>query len=243
MSQNTKKRFIQIASIQTFIRRSSGGKGGQHPHHLTSSGATTKATVLKDISNKKTHKETMNTSSGIAREKRSVCGNFDLIILDEAHGAIAHQYLALIDMYPGSIFVGLTATPFRLKETETLGQVFQKGISGPSISQLIERKILVKPVIYAPSLAHFSRLTTGVAKLNVTIVAAVRQWKRYCGKGQDGEGARRTIAFCCSIDQSKMLVDTFLSEGIMAEHMDGNTKESVRRSMIHRFQQNITTVL
>ena len=37
----------------------------------------------------------------------------DLIILDEAHRSTSKSFKALIDMYPDSYVIGLTATPIR----------------------------------------------------------------------------------------------------------------------------------
>lgn len=46
-----------------------------------------------------------------------------LVIIDEAHCALASTYLALADAYPTACLVGLTATPYRLDPRESLSQV------------------------------------------------------------------------------------------------------------------------
>ena len=69
-------------------------------------------------------------------------GCFDLIVLDEAHGAVASQYLQLLEKFPKAAVVGLTATPFRLNPKEDLGKVFKRSVVGPTISTLIARKVL-----------------------------------------------------------------------------------------------------
>lgn len=103
--------------------------------------------------------------------------------------------------------VGLTATPFRLDPNDDLGKVFQKGISGPSVRELIERRILVRPIVYAPSTASFSTLTNAAATSENAIASAVMQWKKYCMvEGPEGLQGLRTIVFCSTIAQSKKVV-------------------------------------
>lgn len=107
---------------------------------------------------------------------QNLWGDFQLIVIDEAHGAVASQYTKLLSLFPSARIVGLTATPFRLNKKESLGQVFKASIKGPSISELIKRKVicselcmnrlvylvqfLVRPVVFAPSTAPHSILST-----------------------------------------------------------------------------------
>jgi len=69
------------------------------------------------------------------------------VIVDEAHGAVAKTPMALTDLYraAGAVVVGLTATPTRLREDESLASVFETVLQGPSVSELVERGILVPP--------------------------------------------------------------------------------------------------
>ena len=94
----------------------------------------------------------------------------DLVIIDEAHGAVASSYRELLRFYrrgagsSGAVFeseresapsegafrhtfiLGLTATPTRLDGDEQLATVFERLLRGPSVSQLVGLGVLVPPI-------------------------------------------------------------------------------------------------
>jgi superfamily II DNA or RNA helicase len=95
----------------------------------------------------------------------------DLVIIDEAHGAVASSYRALLRFYRSgagcsgavlesaghegtlgrsafrhSFVLGLTATPTRLDGDDQLATVFERLLRGPSVSQLVGLGVLVPPV-------------------------------------------------------------------------------------------------
>jgi hypothetical protein len=55
-----------------------------------------------------------------------------LVIVDEAHDARAKTYQAVIDAYPDTIIIGLTATPVR-RDGRGLGNIFDQIIEARSI--------------------------------------------------------------------------------------------------------------
>ena len=48
-----------------------------------------------------------------------------------------------------AIYIGLTATPFRLSKTEGMGDVFEDLVCAPMPYELIEAGFLVKPSYYS----------------------------------------------------------------------------------------------
>ena len=77
---------------------------------------------------------------------------YTLAVIDECHAAAAPSYLALLSEVPRDARVlGLTATPFRVTPGASLKSVFPVAAWGPSVSQLIERRVLVPPLVYGPS--------------------------------------------------------------------------------------------
>ncbi|EOD32553.1 hypothetical protein EMIHUDRAFT_112261 [Emiliania huxleyi CCMP1516] len=81
---------------------------------------------------------------------------FSLAVVDEAHAAFAHTYASLLRRLgePCRVLgescrvLGVTATPFRSSPEERLEQVFTGAAFGPSISTLIDRRLLVRPTVY-----------------------------------------------------------------------------------------------
>ena len=77
---------------------------------------------------------------------------YTLAVIDECHAAAAPSYLALLAEIPRDARVlGLTATPFRVTPGASLKSVFPVAAWGPSVSQLIARRVLVPPLVYGPS--------------------------------------------------------------------------------------------
>ena len=74
---------------------------------------------------------------------------FDLIIIDEAHHAVANSWRKIFDFYKSSIKLGVTATPMRMTGAG-LGEIFDKLIIGSTIPELVEQKYLAEHEVYAP---------------------------------------------------------------------------------------------
>jgi Type III restriction enzyme, res subunit len=73
----------------------------------------------------------------------------DLLVIDECHHAPAETYRKIIKAYPGSVLLGLTATPCR-GDGRGLGGIFQTMIETPQVADLIKQGYLVGTRVYAP---------------------------------------------------------------------------------------------
>lgn len=130
---------IQIASIQTLTTRAK----------KTSKKMQNTLQEVQNVepSSKNNHKsskckDSRSGSTSPRKHKGKPWGDFELIILDEAHGAVASQYMELLGVYSTAAVVGLTATPFRLNPKECLGRVFKHAVVGPTVSALIQKKVI-----------------------------------------------------------------------------------------------------
>ena len=74
-----------------------------------------------------------------AKEQSSLFNiNFSLIIVDEAHHAVAESYRWMWDQWPEAKFLGLTATPYRLSG-EGFTDLFDVLLQSESIQSFIEK--------------------------------------------------------------------------------------------------------
>src|SRR5262249_24909659 len=73
----------------------------------------------------------------------------DLRVVDETHHAPATTYKKIIEAYPNTVLLGLTATPCR-GDGRGLGGIFDAMIACPQIAALISGGYLVKTRVYAP---------------------------------------------------------------------------------------------
>lgn len=166
-----------------------------------------------------------------------------ILIIDEAHRGLGASYLKIIDAFEEQserlTVIGLTATPFRT-DNRGLGEVYDDIIVCLTMQQGIDRKFLVPPTMFStPRVPDFSSLkkTKGdyrekeLEKIfdNADIIGdIVNNWKR---KASD----RLTVVYASSVRHSKNLAEAFSREGVSACHIDGNTEEEIRSSMLDAF--------
>jgi DNA repair protein RadD len=160
-----------------------------------------------------------------------------LVIVDECHHVVAKSYRSIIERYPDSILLGLTATPCR-GDGRGLGNVFQTMIQCPQVGELVEQGFLVPTRVYAPvdpdlhgvRIRHGDYIESELAdrmdrpKLVGDIVT---NWIKY------GE-RRKTACFATSVRHSIHIRDEFVASGVRAEHIDGTTPMDERDATLTR---------
>jgi superfamily II DNA or RNA helicase len=152
----------------------------------------------------------------------------DIVILDEAHltafAAIVTKMMA--EIFPQAIYLGLTATPWRLSKKESLGDIFERLVAAPMPHELISSGFLVKPDYFSPNQADLEKVGTAVnGDFNEGQLALacdrqelseqmVRDWHNLAF-------ARRTIAFTVNVAHARNLADAFMEAGIPSAYVDG----------------------
>ena len=173
----------------------------------------------------------------------------DLVIIDEAHRALAQTYTDLREAYPAATHIGLTATPYRA-DGQGLGHAYEALVVVASPRTLIADGYLVEPRIFTvpdaelPDLSRV-RLACGdydAEELNAAVNrkglvgSIVGHWKRHAG----GE---RTVAFAASVVHSQHITESFVKAGVAAEHLDGKTPVAERDAILARLQTGETRVV
>lgn len=170
-----------------------------------------------------------------------------VIIFDEAHHAKANTWLKLIAAFPSAYIIGLTATPARTNG-EGLGDIFQSLVLGPSVKQLVEWGNLSPFKYYAPPVkadlsglrVKYGDFVKGDIALRMDkseiIGDAIEQYKKLA----DG---KRAICYCVGRAHSEHTAEMFRAAGIPAQHIDGETDHSVRKTAIEQFRKGEIRVL
>lgn len=156
---------------------------------------------------------------------------FDLVIFDEAHHCIAdNKWGRAWEMLGRPLMLGVTATPVRTDGKglgEHAGGLFKSMVLGPSITELIDRGMLVNPEVYTslemPDLSglrkdkdgEYSRaaLAERVDKPKIT-GSAVQHYTQIC------PGAK-AIVFCSSVEHARHVRDEFNAAGYRFELLVG----------------------
>ena len=183
----------------------------------------------------------------LAKRLRTVPAEPDLIIIDEAHHAVAGSWDKIIGHFSDAKIVGVTATPSRL-DGRGLGSHFSTLISGPSVEQLTKLGFLSQHRVFAPPvIADLSNVKTRAgdyandqlsqAMDRPTITGdAIGHYRRLA----DGLPA---IAFCCSIAHATSVCEAFNAAGYRAKLVTGKMKMEERDEAISGLADGRTQIL
>ena len=172
----------------------------------------------------------------------------DLMIIDEAHRAVAEGCKRAIRQWPGRV-LGMTATPWRLSRKEGFDHLFSKLICGPQVADLQSQEFLCEAQILQPPDEHRilggkigttgDYTETGIEQTNVKEVMTARAlefWKEQASN-------RQTIIYAVSIVHAQNLAAVFNDAGIAAEVILGKTDIARRAAAISDFAKGKLKVL
>jgi superfamily II DNA or RNA helicase len=160
----------------------------------------------------------------------------DLLIVDEAHHAVAGSWRKILAAFPNARVLGVTATPERL-DGRGLGDIFQAMIVGPDVAELTRQQYLVPAVVYAPSVAvDLSGVRTRAGDYASDDLAKVMGQGALVGDAIEhyktlGDGVP-AIAFAVNVAHSQQIAARFNAAGIPAAHVDGETPAAERKHFI-----------
>lgn len=189
--------------------------------------------------------QTLNTGTAAGRRMgRFRPEDFSLVVVDEAHHAVADSYKNVLNYFrqnPRLKVLGVTATPDRCDE-EALGQVFDTVAFDYEILDAIHAGWLVpvdQQFVQIKEL-DFSGIRTTAGDLNGGDLAAVMEAENTMQGVASASiqiiGNRRSIVFTASVKQAEILSAIFNRhrEG-MANWVCGFTNKEDRRAMLEQF--------
>jgi len=156
-----------------------------------------------------------------------------LLILDEAHHARSKSWEKLLDSYPTSYVVGLTATPCR-HDGRGLGNIFDELVDVSTTRELTELGYLVRAKVYAPDEPDLEgvKVVRGdyeekeLEKRTVKLIGnIVEHWERHAR-------GRPTAIFAITRSHSEHLVNAFINAGHKAVHLDCDTPRIKRQQTL-----------
>lgn len=165
----------------------------------------------------------------------------DLIVVDEAHHANAGSWRTILNTFPNSWVLGVTATPCRGDGTglgANAGGIFDTLIQGPTVQQLIDLGYLVRPEVYAPlSRLDLSgvRVTRGdydkkelSEKIDKPTITGdvVAHYTKLC----PGTPA---VVFCVDVAHAQHVAAEFRAAGYRAWAADGTMEDDTRKRILN----------
>jgi len=170
-----------------------------------------------------------------------------LIIIDEAHHAVAGSWSKIINHYSDAILLGVTATPCRL-DGRGLKEFFDDLIIGPTIPELVDLGYLSPHRVYAapkPVVLDGLRTLAGdFAKDDLALTMneytikgdIVAHWRKYAS-------TLPTIVFCVNIEHAEAVAEKFNESNIKADIITGEMKTDDRDQVINDLSNGSTQVL
>jgi DNA repair protein RadD len=168
-----------------------------------------------------------------------------IIIVDEAHHSISAGFKQLLEQYPESIIIGLTATPYRL-DGKGLGDIYSKIVAPISLADLTDRGYLV-PARYFGSKQDMSDVASKGGDYDPSQMynkfdkreiydGVVEHYNKFAA-------GTKAIVFNVNVEHSVKMTDKFIAAGIPAAHVDGETSPLERNRILQAFRDNKFKVL
>ncbi|MEG3086157.1 DEAD/DEAH box helicase [Sphingomonas sp. PB4P5] len=172
--------------------------------------------------------------------------NYDMAVVDEAHHAVSKTFADVLDFIRPRWTIGLSATPCRL-DGKGLSEQFDTIVSGPRVSELIERGYLAKFKIFAPTTIDVTSARTVSGDYNKhdieelvdkpkVVGDAILHWHKLAA-------GKRAVVFCVSLAHAEHVVEQFRASNVTAERVDGKMNAGDRAAALGRFERGETLIL
>lgn len=160
-----------------------------------------------------------------------------LIIIDEAHHAVAGTWARIIDALPKARLLGVTATPCRT-DGQGLGDVFETMVEGPTMAELIAMGNLVPPKIFAPPLrADLGKVHHSKGDFRQDELADILDQPTITGDAVDHYRRlaphRPAIVFCVNVRHAEHVAATFREAGFNFQVIHGGMDDGERDRLIY----------
>ena len=171
----------------------------------------------------------------------------DVILVDEAHHALAKSYQRILKQFPKAIVLLFTATPHRTGRMQ-LDQIADDIIVGQSIHELTDKGFLAPFRYFQPpndfdskllkrgSTGDFTSESMQEAMSTRIFGHIVKQYKRIASGMQ-------AVVYTYSIDSAHKIAAEFNEAGISARSVNGKTPQDMRDHIVRMFRDQRIKIL
>lgn len=170
-----------------------------------------------------------------------------VILVDEAHHALAKSYQRILNKFPKAIVLLFTATPHRTGHAQ-LDQIADDIIVGQSIHKLTDKGFLAPFRYFQPpngfnnkllkrgSTGDFTNESMQKAMSTKIFGHIVKQYKRIAPGMQ-------AVVYTYSVDSAHKIATEFNEAGISAHEVDGTTPQQLRDLIVDKFRSQEIQIL
>lgn len=171
----------------------------------------------------------------------------DVILVDEAHHALAKSYQRILKQFPKAIVLLFTATPYRTGRMQ-LDQIADDIIVGQSIHELTDKGFLAPFRYFQPpndfnskllkrsSTGDFTNESMQEAMSTKIFGHIVKQYKRIASGMQ-------AVVYTYSVDSAHKIAAEFNEAGISARSVNGKTPQDMRDHIVRMFRDQRIKIL
>lgn len=171
---------------------------------------------------------------------------FDFIIIDEAHHAVANSYQKLWKFCPNSKKLGVTATPWRMNNSG-FAQIFDAYIPSMSIKEFIQKGWLAAYQYYSiPSDSEIIKSIESIRDFDIegdyksSVLTQVFDTSKiraqlYNSYAKNALG-KKGIIYSISREHSENICSQYRSHNIAIENIDSETPAKTRENIIKAFK-------
>jgi len=174
---------------------------------------------------------------------------FDLIVLDEAHHAVAGSWSKLLASQPQAFLLGVTATPARLDGKglgKHCGGHFDAIVLGPTMQDLIDQGYLAPCKVFLPAAGIDTRGVKKIAgdydegelegRADAVTGDAVKEFQKL-------PAGTTAIAFCVTVKNAERVAQAFRDAGVKSTAVHGGMAKPERDAAIAGLEDGTVTVL
>ena len=184
----------------------------------------------------------------IATAARRDLGQYSLIVIDEAHRALASQCQSILKQFPSAKVLGLTATPVRM-DGKALGSTFDDLLEPVSVQGLIDLGFLVPPKVFAPQEVNFAGLRYDSRKRDFSSKSvgevfgkprllgdALEHYRRFCWK-------QPAFVYTANKEHAEHVKGVFEAGGVSCGYIDGATSQTARMEELAKLDTGESNVI
>lgn len=252
MPTGTGKTHLLASVVSDFV--SSGGRGIvwliAHRRELVSQ---IEETLDKYGIGKEARSVRVMSVQWLSRHWEEAGASPDLIVIDEAHHALAASYAEMWERYPEAKKLGMTATPCRLNR-RGFTKLFEVLVTSWSVAEFIEKGLLsVFDYVSIRPDSEDRRLIDGLTKLGADGDYQVKEMDAVLNRRPCIErlyrsvrrfaSGRKGIVYAVSIDHARRIADYYSGRGLNAVAIDSRTPPGERKRLVQEFRHGDIEVL
>lgn len=170
----------------------------------------------------------------------------DVILVDEAHHALASSYRKVLDAFPNAVKLLFTATPVRLGRQQ-LDQIATDIVEGKQIQDLIDMGFLAKFRYFARKQIDEDKLkksSTGDFTVDsMTEALTTGIYSTVVKEYRERVNGQQAVVYWFSVETAKKCAQAFQNSGISAAEIDGDTPDNIRDDIVQKFRDGKIKVL